>query len=102
MKNINLKGIAKESVIGVALLLLSLVNATLQMLGLDTIPIASENVSEVISIAFLIVTALWNAWKNRNLSTASQKAQEITDAIKSGELLIDEVDEIIASIKKNK
>lgn len=102
MKNINLKGITKESVIGVALLFLSLVNATLQMLGLDTIPIASENVSEVISIAFLIVTALWNAWKNRNLSTASQKAQEITDAIKSGELLIDEVDEIIASIKKNK
>lgn len=102
MKNINLKGITKESVIGVALLLLSLVNATLQMLGLDTIPIASENVSEVISIAFLIVTALWNAWKNRNLSTASQKAQEITYAIKSGELLIDEVDEIIASIKKNK
>lgn len=102
MKNINLKGVTKESLIGVALLLLSLVNAVLQMIGLDTIPIASENVSEVISIIFLIVTALWNTYKNRNVSTASQKAQEITDAIKSGELLIDEVDEIIASMKSKK
>ena len=102
MKNINLKGITKESVIGVALLLLSLVNAVLQMIGLDTIPIASENVSEVISIVFLIATTLYNTYKNRNISTASQKAQEITDAIKSGELLIDEVDEIVQVIKKKK
>lgn len=84
MKKINLSGVTAEAVTGVLLLVIALVNAVLQMFGINTIPIADSDVSEIVSTVFLIVTALWNTYKNRNISSASQISQEITDAIKMG------------------
>ena len=43
---------------------------------------------------------IYNAYKNRNISTASQIAQQITDAIKRGELVADDVEGMINKIKK--
>ena len=39
MKNINLKGVNAETVTGVLILLVALVNAVLQMFGINTLPI---------------------------------------------------------------
>lgn len=100
MKKINLSGVTAEAVTGVLLLVIALVNAVLQMFGINTIPIANEDVSEVVSTAFLIVTALWNTYKNRNISSASQISQEITDAIKNGEILVDEVEELLQKVRQ--
>jgi len=100
MKNINLKGVTKESLIGVALLVLSLVNAILQMFGFNTLPISNNQISEIVSTLFLIVMTLYNTYKNRNVTKASQKAQEVTDAIKNGEILIEDIDKILADLKK--
>ena len=100
MKNINLKGVTKESLIGVALLVLSLVNAILQMFGFNTLPISNNQISEIVSTLFLIVMTLYNTYKNRNVTKASQKAQEVTDAIKNGEILIEDIDKILANLKK--
>ena len=100
MKNINLKGITKESVTGVLVLLLALINAVLQMFGLNTLPIENNDISAIISSVFVIGTALYNTWKNRNLSSASQIAQNITDALKTGELLEDDVKSLLDKIKK--
>lgn len=91
MKKINLKGITVEAVINIALLALALINAVLQMFGINTLPIEDTDISAIISGAFVVVTALYNTWKNRNLSTASQIAQEVTDAIKNGEILADDI-----------
>ena len=71
MKKINLSGVTAEAVTGVLLLVIALVNAVLQMFGINTIPIADSDVSEIVSTVFLIVTALWNTYKNRNISSAS-------------------------------
>lgn len=100
MSKINLKGITKEALINVFILLLALVNAILQMLGLNILPIENKDLSEVISILFLIATTLYNTYKNRNVSTASQIAQQVTDSIKNGELLVDEVKELLNKVKK--
>ena len=100
MKNINLKGITAEAVTGVLILLVALINAVLQMFGINTLPIENEEVSNIVSTVFLIVTAIWNTWKNRNISTASQTAQQITDAIKNGEILVEDVTELINKCKK--
>ena len=100
MKNINLKGVTAESVTGVLVLLVALVNAVLQMFGINTLPIENEEVTNIVSTVFLIVTALWNTYKNRNISTAAQTAQQITDAIKSGEILVEDVNAIIDKCKK--
>ena len=102
MKKINLKGITAEAVTGVLVLLVALINAILQMFGYNTLPIADDNISNIVSIVFLIVTTLYNTYKNRNISTASQVAQNITDAIKSGELLIEDVNTLLEKCKKSK
>ena len=99
MKNINLKGVNAETVTGVLILLVALVNAVLQMFGINTLPIENEEVTNVVSTVFLIATALWNTWKNRNISTASQTAQQITNAIKNGEILVEDVNELINKCK---
>ena len=100
MKNINLKGITAEAVTGILILLVALINAVLQMFGINTLPIENGEVSEIVSTVFLIVTTLYNVYKNRNITIASQKAQEVTDAIKAGELLVDDVDALLNKIKK--
>lgn len=100
MNKINLKGVTKEAVAGILILLVALINAILQMFGIETLPINNEEVSTIISTIFLIVTALYNTWKNRNLTTASQSAQEITNAIKNGEILVEDVEVLINKIKK--
>ena len=100
MKNINLKGVTAEAVTGVLVLLVALINAVLQMFGINAIPIENEEVSNIVSTVFLIVTILWNTYKNRNISTASQIAQQITDAIKSGEILVEDVNAFIDKCKK--
>ena len=100
MKKINLSGVTAEAVTGVLLLVIALVNAVLQMFGINTIPIANEDLSGIVSTVFLIVTALWNTYKNRNISSASQISQEITDAIKNGEILVDEVEELLQKVRQ--
>ena len=100
MKNINLKGVNAETVTGVLILLVALVNAILQMFGINTLPIENEEITSIVSTVFLIVTVLWNTWKNRNISTASQTAQQITNAIKNGEILVEDVNELINKCKK--
>ena len=100
MKNINLKGITAEAVTGVLVLLVALINAVLQMFCINTLPIENEEVTNIVSTVFLIATALWNTYKNRNISTASQTAQQITDAIKSGEILVEDVNALLNKCKK--
>ena len=102
MKKINLKGITAEAVTGVLVLLVALINAILQMFGYNTLPIADDNISNIVSIVFLIVTTLYNTYKNRNVSTASQVAQNVTDAIKNGEILIEDVNTLLEKCKESK
>ena len=99
MNKINLKGVTSEAVTGILILVVALVNAVLQMFGVDTLPIDDENISAIVSTVFLIVTALWNTWKNRNVTTISQEVQQIADAVSNGEILEDDVKELISKIK---
>lgn len=101
MNKINLKGVTTETVAGILILLIALINAILQMLGINTLPIENDEIVAIVSSMFLIVTTLWNTWKNRNITTASQTAQNITDAIKNGELLADDIMFIVDKIKEN-
>lgn len=99
MNKINVKGITAENVAGIFILLVALINAVLQMFGINTLPIEDVEISNIISTVFLIATTLWNTWKNRNITTISQEAQQIADALRDGELLESDVKELIAKIK---
>lgn len=99
MKKLNLKGVTAEAVTGIALLVLALINAVLQMFGMNVLPIQNDDISNIVSVIFLIVTAAWNTWKNRNFTKASQEAQALTDMIKNGEVLIDQIEDVIQKFK---
>lgn len=99
MKKLNLKGVTAEAVTGIALLVLALINAVLQMFGINVLPIQNDDISNIVSVIFLIVTAAWNTWKNRNFTKASQEAQALTDMIKNGEILIDQIEDVIQKFK---
>ena len=101
MNEINLKGITREAVTSVLILVVALINAILQMLGVNTLPIENDEISAIVSGVFLVGMALWNTWKNRNISKASQIAQNITDMIKSGELVAEDVMSVIEKCKRN-
>ena len=100
MNKINLKGITSEAVTGVLILVVALINAVLQMFGINTLPIENEEISVVVSGVFVIGAALYNTWKNRNVTSASQIAQRVTDMIKNGELLVEDVQALISKTKK--
>lgn len=100
MNKINLKGVTSEAITGILVLLVALINATLQMLGINVLPIEDVEISAIVSTLFLVLTTLWNTWKNRNLSSASQIAQNITDAIKNGEILEKDVEELLNKINR--
>lgn len=99
MKKLNLKGVTAEAVTGIALLVLALINAVLQMFGMNVLPIQNDDISNIVSVIFLIVTAAWNTWKNRNFTKASQEVQALTDMIKNGEILIDQIEDVIQKFK---
>lgn len=101
MKKLNLKGVTAEAVTGIALLVLALINAVLQMFGMNVLPIQNDDISNIVSVIFLIVTAAWNTWKNRNFTKASQEAQALTDMIKNGEILIDQIEDVIQKFKND-
>ena len=100
MNKINLKGVTSEAITNVLLLVVALINAILQMLGINTLPIENKELSAIVSGVFLVGMALWNTWKNRNVTTVAQEVQQISDAVKNGELLIEDVQTLISKIKK--
>lgn len=102
MKKLNIKGLTPSSITTVVVLLIALINAVLQIFGINTIPITDDEVSEIVSIVFLIVTSLYSTYKNFNVTPASQVAQNITDAIKNGEIVAEDIEELLGKIKESR
>lgn len=100
MNKINFKGITSEAVTGVLILLVALINAILQMFGINILPIENEEISTIVSGAFLVGASLYNTYKNRNVTTGAQEAQQILDALKNGTLVAEDIQALIAKIKK--
>lgn len=102
MKKLNIKGLTPSSITTVVVLIIALINAILQIFGINTIPITDDEVSEIVSIVFLIVTSLYSTYKNFNVTPASQVAQNITDAIKNGEIVAEDIEELLGKIKESR
>ena len=101
MGNFNIKGLTPKSVGGVLILLLALINAILQIFGYQPVQIGNDEIYEVVSTLFLIGASAYTTYNNFNVTPASQIAQELTDAIKNGEILIAEVDDLLEKVKES-
>ena len=98
---INLKGISKQNIITLLVLILALTNSILSMCGVKVLPITNDDINNIVSAIFLIGSALYSTYKNFNVSTAAQTAQTLCDAIKQGAVVIDEVTNLVELMKAN-
>ncbi len=85
----------RNMIVRLLFLLFALLNMILTATGLNPIPVSDEVAYEIISIVAVIGASVWNAWKNNNMTTAAKVAQKVTDAIKSGLLTAEKVDDFL-------
>ena len=90
----------KEVIISAVAQVLALVNLVLSAMGKSPLPISSETVSLIIGGAIALGISAWNYWKNHNITTASQKGQEIVDLIKQGKVELEQIEDVIDMLKK--
>ena len=89
-----------NTIVRMVALVLVLVNQGLTAMGMSPIPIDNAQLEEVIATLLTVVVAVWTAWKNNSISKGALAADKVKDAIKDGLLTPEEIDELIASVKK--
>jgi len=76
-------------------LILALVNQCLTMAGMSPLPIDDELLTELITGIFTIGASLWAWWKNNSVTEAAKAADKVKNAIKSGKVNTETVDNLI-------
>lgn len=75
----------KQAIIRLSVLIILLINQTLIVLGWSPFPFSEEQIYEGASSVALIIIAIYNWWKNNNVTEKAEQAQEYLDKLKSGE-----------------
>ena len=65
-------------------LVLALLNQILAIFGMEQIPIAEDNIYQLVSILFTIGAAAWSWWKNNSVTKNAVKADEYLKELKNG------------------
>ena len=74
-----------------AVLALALINQVLVILGRPIIEIADEQITQIITLGFTIVTAVINWWYNASFTRAAIVSDDIMHKIKDGTIDITQV-----------
>lgn len=75
----------KETLIRTVILIYALVNQILTYRGHSILPIGEEQVTELTSIAFTIITALVAWWKNNSFTAEAIEADKYLAKLRGGE-----------------
>lgn len=75
----------KDTIIRTVILLVALVNQILTMTGHSIIPVGEDQLTELISVAFTVVTALVAWWKNNSFTAEAIQADEYLDKLRRGD-----------------
>lgn len=75
----------KETLIRTVVLIYALVNQILTYRGHSILPIGEEQVTELTSIAFTVVTALVAWWKNNSFTAEAIEADKYLAKLRGGE-----------------
>lgn len=74
----------KDTIIRTVILILALVNQILTISGHSIIPVGEETVTELISVAFTVVTALIAWWKNNSFTKEAIEADKYLEDLREG------------------
>jgi len=77
---------SKETVIRTVLLVLSLVNQILTVLGKNPLPFSQQELYQALSTVATAATSLWAWWKNNSFTAAAVEADRYMSALKKGAL----------------
>lgn len=74
----------KDTIIRTVILIIALANQFLAIYGKSPIPIEDEVITELLSTAFTVATALAAWWKNNSFTGAAIMADEYMKELKEG------------------
>lgn len=77
-----MKKISKETLIRTAVLLVTLINSILTMLGKNPLPFSDNEIYQGISAICTVAATVWAWWKNNSFTDAAVKADEYLKALK--------------------
>ena len=77
---------SKETVIRTVLLVLSLVNQILTVLGKNPLPFSQQELYQALSTVATAATSLWAWWKSNSFTAAAVEADRYMSALKKGAL----------------
>lgn len=77
--------ISAGTIIRTICLILALVNLTLETFGKNVIPISDEQVSELVTLIFTIVTSLVAFWKNNSFTKEAIIADDLMHEMKNAD-----------------
>lgn len=73
-----------ETIARTVVLALALLNQLLAIFGKEQLPIAEDNIYQLVSILFTIGAAIWSWWKNNSVTQNAIKADEYLKELKNG------------------
>ena len=94
--------ISKGTIIRTICLILALVNLTLETFGKRIIPITDDQISELITLIFTIVTSLTAFWKNNSFTQEAIIADGILHDMKYGLASTEGAEPIVESVGDDK
>lgn len=76
------KKISTETIIRTIILIITLINQTLTMLGKNPLPFAEEDIYTVLTTVATIAATLWAWWKNNSFTKEAITADEYMKKLK--------------------
>lgn len=82
-------GLTVERTKSIILLLVQLFSVTqtgLSIAGISQLPFTTDQVSTAITGVIAVIASVWAWWRNNNMTTAAVQGQQLTRALKNGQL----------------
>lgn len=74
----------KETLVRTAVLVLSLINQVLTVLGKNPLPFSDKAIYEALSAVATVAASLWAWWKNNSFTSAAVRADFYLQELKKG------------------
>ena len=71
-----------NAIVRLVVLVILMLNQALVTLGYNPLPFSDEQVYEAVSIIAVVVVAIWNWWKNNNVTDVALAGQSEIERIK--------------------
>ena len=77
------KKVSVETIIRTVVLVATLINSVLTMLGKNPLPFSEDDLYTALSAAATIAATVWAWWKNNSFTTEAIKADELLKKLKA-------------------